>query len=641
MIARIPRALAAAIIGGLAGAALLVFAYILRPSIRLDFDGEAPPVVSGVYPPEREASGLTFAWTRERVALSLSGLNRDAQWDVRIRYRGARPDPRTLPDVTFEVDGKPALRRKATNAFDEARVILPALSGEFDGATITIAVEPAFTPGGTDARVLGIVIDYITVTPATRIVLPPRRAIASATLGAAALGAGIGLLGVTPGAAIGSAIVVGTAQAVPISFGIGPYTPYVMRAAALAVWIAAVMALVGLSLEQLRRKALRNTARFVIALSAGAVYLNLLVLLHPHMPVVDARFQAHRFEWVLSGRYFFTQPMPGGVQFPYAIALYLFAAPWAAFTRDYVTLLRIVVCVSHAAAGALLYPIIVRTRGDRLAGAAAVLLFHLMPLPFVVIGNGNLTYAFGQSAALATIAAAILLPAGRNLLPVVGLFGLASIGLLSHVGVAPLLFAALICIAVFYRSAGDAPTRATARPVLLAAVVAALFSVVIYYGHFADAYRTLAKVRALPAAAAEQPATEMGSISLAARAVRAAVLAVRALGWPILILSGLGLWRLRKDGARDRLTLGLSGLGAACLAFALFRVVAPVDRPFQRYADEFIDRVNYAAIPLMAVLGALGASWAWRSRPSRRIALVGLLSAAAWAATRSWLGWIR
>ena len=62
----------------------------------------------------------------------------------------------------------------------------------------------------------------------------------------------------------------------------------------------------------------------------------------------DALFHAHRLEYVLSGRYFFTQLMPGGIQFPYAIALYVFAAPWAGLARDHVALLRIVVSASEA-----------------------------------------------------------------------------------------------------------------------------------------------------------------------------------------------------------------------------------------------------------------------------------------------------
>ena len=145
-----------------------------------------------------------------------------------------------------------------------------------------------------------------------------------------------------------------------------------------------------------------------MAFSAGALYLKLLGQLHPSKPLVDALFQAHRLEWVMAGRYFFTQPMPGGVQFPYAIGLYVVAAPWTVLAHDHVALLRIVVCTAEAIAGALLYPMIVRTWGDRLAGAAATVLFSVVPISAVVIGNANLTNAFGESIALATMAVVVM-----------------------------------------------------------------------------------------------------------------------------------------------------------------------------------------------------------------------------------------
>lgn len=656
MIARVPRAVAASLLGALAGAALLVFTYALNPAIRIDFaGGDTPAVLSGFYPSERSDGGLGFAWTRARAAVTLPGLNRETEWQLRIRYRGARPDPSTLPDLTFTIDGQPSLRRKATNAFEDARLTLPALGGGADGATIGISAEPAFTPGPDDPRLLGIVVDEITIAPATRFVLPPRRTIASAALAAALFGAGFGLLGMTPGTAIGSAMLLGAAQASALGGGIGPYTTYPETAAAFAAWIAIIMALVAMGAERIRRVPLRNTARFVIAFSAGAVYLKLLVFLHPQMPIVDAMFHAHRLEWVLAGRYYFTQPMPDGVRFPYAIALYVFAAPWTIFTRDYMTLLRVVVCASEAIAGALLYPMIVRTRGDRLAGAAAVLLFHLAPLPYVVMGNGNLTYAFGQSAALVTLAAATLLPLrAGDVIQVGGLFLLASLAFLSHVGVVSLLLATLVAVALFYRWLGGQALRVPARSVLVATMLAVVFSVVSYYGHFGEAYTTLSRVRTqatVASGSAEGSGSETSAAREAApvpwrvRAAHAVGLGVRALGWPIVLLAFAGAWRVRVEGARDRLGLVLAGLGVTYLAFVILRVSAPVDPGFQRYADEFIDRVNYAAIPAAVILAALGASWLWRAgvarRPAAAAGLVLLLGAAVWIATRNWLNWIR
>ena len=94
--------------------------------------------------------------------------------------------------------------------------------------------------------------------------------------------------------------------------------------------------LAGLSIgrgQPTRRQPLRNTARFVAAFSAGALFLKLLVLLHPDMPIGDAMFHAHRFQGVLGGNLYFTSIAPGSYSFPYPPGLYVFAAPFAGLVR--------------------------------------------------------------------------------------------------------------------------------------------------------------------------------------------------------------------------------------------------------------------------------------------------------------------
>ena len=81
---------------------------------------------------------------------------------------------------------------------------------------------------------------------------------------------------------------------------------------------------------------------------------------------------------------------------------------------------------------------------DRLAGALAVVLWSLIPQWFVVVGNANLTGAFAQSIATASLLTAAILALGaRDFLRVAALFVLVSVAFLSHVGTFPLLFAAL------------------------------------------------------------------------------------------------------------------------------------------------------------------------------------------------------
>ena len=93
-----------------------------------------------------------------------------------------------------------------------------------------------------------------------------------------------------------------------------------------------------------------------------------------------------------------------------------------------------VVGAAEVVAGALLYPLIAKAWGDRLAAAIAVVLFNVVPLPYGLVGNANLTNAFGQSVALATLIAASMLPADRwRVLPTAGFVLLCALAFLSHV----------------------------------------------------------------------------------------------------------------------------------------------------------------------------------------------------------------
>ena len=507
-------------------------------------------------------------------------------------------------------------------------------------------------PSADDRRQLGVQVDRITCRPSEGRAWPPRRALVATTLSAAIVAASLAWLALPLWAALAGTVLIAIVQAVALTQGPALYNPaYLDLLPRLAFWIAtATIGIAAIAGQRLRRP-LSTTATVALACSAGALFVELLALLHPSKDIVDAVFHAHRLQWVLGGRYYFTQPMPSGVQFPYAIALYVAAAPWAALTSDHVALLKIVVSVARAVAGLLLYPLIVRAwcRGE--VAATAVVLFHFVPLPFVVIGNANLTYAFGQSMGVIALAvAASWTLAARSYLQLAGLTAIVAIALLSHVGLFPLIAAILLALAVLYWIYGGAPLRAPAGSVLLATILAVVLSVTTYYGWFWESYRTLARVRSQPVASVgETPAAATAVTTAmpdprrrtaAARGVRAAALAVDAFGWPLLLLTAVGIWRVVVRGARDRLGLLLVASGAACVLFVGFSSLLPVEPAFERYADEFISRVYYAVMPAVAVLAAEGAVWAWRFGMASRVLGATLVGAAAIAATQAWLLWL-
>jgi hypothetical protein len=396
-----------------------------------------------------------------------------------------------------------------------------------------------------------------------------------------------------------------------------------------------------------RRVPLRHTARFVIAFAAAALYLKLLALMHPATPLVDAVFQAHRLEWVLGGRYLFTQQMPGGVQFPYAIGLYVFAAPWSALTRDHVTLLRIVVCAAECVSGALLYPMIVRTWSHRLAGAIAAALFTVVPISYWVVGNGNLTNAFGQAIALLAVATVVLLAPGKvRATQAAAWTALIALALLSHVSTFALLGLTLATLSVLFWWRGGPALRRAAAALAIALLLAVAFSVGAYYRHFGEVYGDALRVRtsaaATTAAANAAPAADRDRAPRPApfhvRAARSLRLVADSIGWPILILAIAGAWHVAAQRTVDALRLALA---AWSITFVLFFSVGVmrVGPEFERYSLEFVGRVAHAVYPAAVIAAGWGAAWGWRSGNAARVTALVLLAAAMAGGVREWMRW--
>ena len=645
------RAIAVAAAGAAAAVFVVALSYGFSPAFTLDMDRDAPQVTSGFYPAERQGE-RTFAWTSDRALLRLPGLNRRVAWECRVSLRGARPAGEPQPTVDVTVDDVAVVRQVLSNDFQEIVVAVPARPAE-PGLTLAMVTAPVFVPGPSDRRRLAAQVDRITCQPAGAAwVLPPRRALTGAATSGAIAGAAFGLAGGFLSLAVGGALLIAVLQSIPLTAGAAPYAiAYQQHVAWLALWIMLpLVAAVGF-LEWRARRPLTTAARSVMLFSGAVLYLKLLALLHPSKGLVDALFHAHRLEWVLDGRYFFTQPMPSGVQFPYAIALYVFAAPWTALTPDHVAVLRIVVCAAQAFAGALLYPMVLRNWNDRRAAATAVVLFHTVPLPYVIIGNANLTHAFGQSAALVAVAAATVWSLqARAAFQVAGLSVLIAIAFLSHVGLFPLLLSTLLLTALLYRVTGGAPLAPAARGVLIASVVALVVSVAAYYGHFLDVYKTLAGARlqsaaAAPASTATPPppgrTTSAQPTPLPARVAAAAALAVEAIGWPILLLGAAGGWRVYNQRPRTRLALAVLATGLTCVLFVGSSVVTPVNPTLQRYTDEFILRVYDATTPAIVMLAAYAVSWAVCAGWVYRVAAGILLVAAAVQGVHGWIAWLQ
>ena len=653
---RLRVVVAGSAIGAAAGAAALVLASTFVSGFRIDFSEAA--LVRGVYPAEYSA-GESFSWTGREAVVELPGLDRRVTWSCAVGLRGAREDPATLPQVSILVDGATRTTLSATNAYQQLKFeISPKRRA---GVVLTLVSSNTFQPRPPDRRALGVRLQTWMCNPVgTALVIPPQTALLGASVALAMFGAALGLVGYTlAGVAIGVGLLA-IGQAAVITRGVGAFAPYATRAPVLALCLSAALVAIVFLADRRAYQRLHGAgaASFVVAFATGALYLKLLALLHPSQPIVDALFHAHRLDRVLSGDFYFTQPLASGVAFPYAIGLYLFAAPWSMLTRDHVLLLRIVVSVWQAAAGALLYIMVVRTWGDRFAGATAVVLCSLVPVSFAVTGYGNLTNAFGGSVALAAVAGATVWPLrARNVAQWLGLTLLSALALMSHVSTFAILLATLAAIAALFRLSGVHDLRQSSTMILTSAVAAAVFSVVVYYGHFSDVYmnvlrartghglsiasRTVSPVRRANVAASQPPAPDGDRPPLYLRTADALTLTASATGWPILILAVLGAWRVWKEAARDRLLAVIGAWGLAYLAFVALGIASPVDAANQRFSAEFVGRVVYTTCPAAVLLAARGGVWAWRRGQVARVAGVALAFGAIAVGVNSWFAWVR
>jgi hypothetical protein len=654
------RAAALALSGAAVGTACFIAAYARHREIVFEMDRDLPLLTTGLYPVERSGE-FTFAWTADRAGVRVPGLDRRRPWSCTIRLRGARPDPvLPQPDAIVALDGAPAATVRTGNELADLVVAVPARPGE-PGLTLSISASTTFVPGGGDRRRLGLQLDSIACRPAEEtFVWPPREATRRVAFASAIIGATPALLGLPLALAVPWLILVAAGQAVVMAAGVAPYSQLAGTAVRLALSIAAgSLVLVRVTEMRLGRR-LASSAVAAVAVSASLLYLELLALFHPDKALVDALFHAHRLEWVLSGRLYFTQLSTSATPFPYAIGLYVVAAPWSWLTRDYVALLRIVVSVSQALAGLWLYWAIVRTWGDRLAAVLAVALGGLVPLSYQILGNANLTNAFGSAVSLATVAtvAALADRADRRWPPVAWAL-LATLAFVSHISSFVLLLATLAAIGALYVAFGGAPIRRAGLAVLAATAAAFLLSVALYWGHFGRVYEqqlTRAReaaaasstaagreVRVLPqpgAVADARAALGRHELTLGRRAADALSQTLQNLGWPILVLALVGLWRLPAGAGRDRLGLVLAGWGLTCAVFMTAAVLGPGNVRYQQDAWEFIGRVQHATAPAAIVLAAAGGSWAWRAGGAVRAMASLLLVAAIAEGARAWMAWL-
>jgi hypothetical protein len=175
MVHPVPRVVAAALCGALAGAVCLVLIYVSRSQVVTFESALQPPIGIGFYPAEHNGE-FTFNWTSPVASISLPGLDRRSAWSCSVEFSGARPDPAMpQPDLGVAVDGVTVAVRRATNDIQTIDVVAPARPRK-PGLDLTLTSSTTFVPGRSDPRTLGVRVDGLACRPVgSWIVLPPDR----------------------------------------------------------------------------------------------------------------------------------------------------------------------------------------------------------------------------------------------------------------------------------------------------------------------------------------------------------------------------------------------------------------------------------------------------------------------------------
>ena len=208
------RALAAALLAALRGAIALALFYGRSPALRVDFDVTPPRgIIDGVYASERDPTRAGRSRGPARP-LTIDLAESTGRSTGPSTCACAAPVPAAPPTriSSFFVDGVLVLTHATTVDYEDVQRHDPGAAGAAAAWRSSMRASSTFVPGPSDPRALGVMLDSLSLAP-DGIVLPPRPALTGVALASAALGAAVALLGVTPGTAVGAAVLLSAALA--------------------------------------------------------------------------------------------------------------------------------------------------------------------------------------------------------------------------------------------------------------------------------------------------------------------------------------------------------------------------------------------------------------------------------------------
>ena len=571
-----------------------------------------------------QAAGRPYSWSRASAELAFPQLNRARAHRVTLGVRSGRPSSVPAATLTAAVDGRALLAEPIADG--PVEIVFEIPRRDEPGATVALSVEPAYQPGGPDPRALGVIVDVVRLEPVNGPFAITMRVWMLAAVAIFAVALGIRLTGATGWLAFAAM----AAAAAGIDWlllkdaaFLGDYASRLVRIGGGAALTGAIIGLLRMRWPSIGGAAgWAEAAAIILAVSV----VKLGVFWHPAAIVGDGIFQVHRAQVVHGGQYIFTSVTPKPFfEFPYPIALYVFAQPfWTLFPAelDLLRLLRAVTIVADGLVGLALYGALVRQWGDRAAGLWAAALWPLARAPMEALSNANLTNLFGQSAFSVALAGVAWLAATGSIsyTAVATITAFLAIAFLSHFGTVTVGLALAGAAGLALVAFGRGPARRSGVWVFAMLAIAVALSWTVYYSdaRFIQVYKASwtsvttrvdddsSKIVASPAVKASRWWSGTGDD-------------YGRPGAALLLVAGAGAWLLVRRGARAAASLVFLAWLAAWCAMTLFGILTPITL-----------RANLAAAPALVALCAVAlATIGSRSR----------LAAVALAVLVAWDGW--
>ena len=456
------------------------------------FGGEFDPVA------ERH-----FSWTGETAALDFPRLNRAVAYLVTLQIRGGRPPDAAPGRLRITVDDRVVVATDVIGGDSQVQFEIPQRAA--NGATVALDVSPAYRPGPSDRRALGVIVNDVGVSPVNQAFRPVAGVVIATAVAVMACVWGVWIAGVR------GALFPPVAAAVAAGFAwlmwqdaafAGSFADRLLR---IGIGAGLTGALIGAI--RMRWPTIGGVPEWSVAagLVLAASAIKLAIYWHPLAIVGDALFHVHRAQLVHAGSYFFTSVTPRPFfEFPYPIALYVAAQPWWSWfpaELDLVRLLRALSIAADALVGVALYGAVRRQWPDRRAAFLVAALWPFARAPLEALTNANLTNLFGQGIFGIALAGLAWLAASSSVSwPALAILAaLLTVAFLSHFGTFTVGLVMLGVVAAALVTLGRAHTRRVGVWVCAVTLAAMAVSWVVYYSNprFRDVYQqTYASVAA-------------------------------------------------------------------------------------------------------------------------------------------------